>query len=206
MLALGALWAGLAGLAQAGAYDEFLRALRGDDARSVRALLVRGFDPNAPDAKGHPALLVAIRDGSLAVAEVLLSHPDIQLDSVNGSGETALMMAALQGNVDWVKRLLERGASVNRTGWTPLHYAASGPELSVVALLLERGAALDASAPNGNTPLMMAAAYGAQDAAVLMLEKGADPRVRNRAGNTAIDFALRAGRDRLAARMEKFTR
>jgi ankyrin repeat protein len=194
---------GLAGPAAAGSYEDFFRALRGDDGRAVSALLARGFDPNSPDEKGQVPLYLALRDGSVNVARVLLASPELKVDAPNGVNETPLMMAALRGDLEWTALLLQRGAQVNRSGWTPLHYAASGPEPKVVALLLDRGAALEAHSPNRTTPLMMAAGYGAIDAAELLLQRGADARPRNDAGLTAADFARRAGRDALATRIEK---
>ena len=102
--------------------------------------------------------------------------------------------------------LLARGGQVNRAGWTPLHYAASGPEPKLVALLLERGALIEAHSPNRTTPLMMAARYGANDSAVLLLQRGADVRVKNDAGFNAVDFARQAGREPLAAQLERSLR
>jgi len=112
-----------------------------------------------------------------------------------------VMMAALRGNLDWTKRLLERGARLNKPGWTPLHYAATGPEASVVAMLLERGAAIEATSPNGTTPLMMAARYGTEDAVNLLLARGAKLEAQNVQGLNAAEFARLAGRDRLAIRL-----
>ena len=89
------------------------------------------------------------------------------------------MMAALRGQLDWARRLLERGAKVHQAGWSPLHYAATGPEPKIVALLLDRGAPIDAPSPNRTTPLMMAARYGAEASVDLLLARGADKRLRN---------------------------
>src|SRR5205085_2049113 len=83
------------------------------------------------------------------LAALLLAQPAIRVDAVGPSDETPLMMAAIKGNLDWVQRLVARGAAVNRKGWTPLHYAASSPEVDVVAWLLERGAEVNALSPNG---------------------------------------------------------
>lgn len=188
--------------ARAGAYDDFFRAVRGNDARTLRALFERGFDPNTPDESGQVALYLALREDAPAVTELLLAQPDLKVDAANAVGETPLMMAALRGQQVWVERLLARGASLERDGWTPLHYAASGPAPQIVALLLDRGAAIEARSPNGTTPLMMAAGYGAIDSADLLLRRGADPKLRNANGLTAADFARRAGRDALAARLD----
>ena len=119
--------------AHAGAYEDFFRAVNVDNVRTVNQLLERGFDPNAADEKGQVGLYLALREGSLQVAEALLKHPGLKVDAVNAAHETPLMMAALRGNLEWTQRLLDRGAQLNRKGWTPLHYAASGPEPKVVA-------------------------------------------------------------------------
>lgn len=192
--------------AHAGAYEDFFKAVELDRGRTVAQLLERGFDPNSPSPDGQVALYLAMRDGLPAVAEVLLGSPRLNIDATNVAGETPLMMAALRGELAWVRRFVERGAQVNRPGWTPLHYAASGPEPGVVAYLLERGAVVDALAPNGNTALMMAARYGAIDSATLLLARGADPRLRSAAGQTAADFARGAERDKLAGRLDALVR
>jgi ankyrin repeat protein len=193
-------------LAQAGAYEDFIHAVELDNARSLAGLLQRGMDPNTRDPKGQPALTRALREDSDRVVELLLQQPGLEVDALNAAGETPLMIAALQGKLAWVQRLLQRGARVDQAGWSPLLYAASGPEPQVAALLLERGAPANGRSPNGSTPLMMAARYGAQDTVPLLLARGADPRLRNEQGLTAADFARQAGRDRLAARLEQAAR
>jgi ankyrin repeat protein len=174
-----------------------------DDARAVARLLAQGADPNAPDDKGQPPLVLALRDQQYAAAEALLKAPGLKVDAANANGETAVMMAALRGNLAWVQRLLAQGAAINRAGWTPLHYAASGPEAKVIALLLERGAAIDAVSPTGHTPLMMAAGYGTIDGATLLLARGADPRPRHPNGRDAAEFARRAGHEQLADQLQQ---
>jgi uncharacterized protein len=190
-------------LAHADDNEDFFIATRIDNDRTVRQLLAKGFDPNALSAKGDVALVVAMKEDAPKVAAALLAHPQIQLDAANQAGETALMMAALRGNEEGVRRLLERGAAVNRPGWTPLHYAASGSATALVALLLDKGADIEAPSPNGTTPLMMAARYGNQESAVLLLSRGAKARSTNQAGLNAIEFARGAGRDRLVTQLEK---
>ncbi len=192
-----------AGAARADDTEEFFIATRVDNDRTVRQLLAAGFDPNTPDPKGDVALVVALKEDAAKVAAALLAHPKIQVDATNKAGETALMMAALRGNEEWVRRLISSGAKVNRTGWTPLHYAASGGEPKLVALLLDQGADIEAASPNGSTALMMAAGYGAQDSAVLLISRGAKPRAKNLAGLDAAEFARRAGRDKLVKQLEQ---
>lgn len=192
--------------ALAGSFDDFFIAIRNDNISILGDLLRRGFDPNTADEKGQPGLTMAMQEESLRAAKLLLQQPDIRIDAPNQAGETALMMAALKGNQEGVKLLLERGAAINRPGWTPLHYAATGPAPEVVKLLLERGADVDAASPNGSTPLMLAAQYGSEDSVKLLLDRGADPSRANQRGLRAADFARLAGRDALAARLQKLQR
>ncbi|MBK6471985.1 MAG: ankyrin repeat domain-containing protein [Betaproteobacteria bacterium] len=185
---------------------DFFRAINVDDAGTVRRLLERGFDPNTISEKGQVGLYLAFRDESPKAAAALLAHPQTRIDAINKADETPLMMAALRGQLDGVRQLLDRGAAVNRPGWTPLHYAASGPEPRVVGLLLDRGAQLEALSPNRTTPLMMAARYGPEDAVDLLLARGASLSARNDAGLGPVDFAVLAGRESLAARLKATSR
>src|SRR4051812_9140822 len=110
---------------QAGAQvGNFFRAVQLDDASTVKALLAAGVNPNQPNpAGGEPALVLAVREGSMRVFQALLDHPGIQLDAPAMNGNTALMMAAFKRNRPAAEALVARGAAVNRPGWTPLHYA-----------------------------------------------------------------------------------
>ena len=194
------------GSAIAGSYDDFFIAIRNDNAGVVNDLLERGFDPNTRNAKGQPGLTVAMQEQSPKAARALLNRPTIDVNALNQAGESALMMAALKGDLASSQLLLERGALVNQSGWSPLHYAATGPEPKIVKLLLDRGADIDAGSPNGSTPLMMAAQYGSEDSIKLLLDRGADAKRRNQLDMQASDFARRAGRDSLAKRLDQAQR
>ena len=194
------------GLARAGSYEDFFEAIVRDDPVTINQLIQRGFDPSSRDPKGQTALFVALRAQSFKAAEALLGGPQPDINALNETGESALMMAALKGQLDWVKRLLERGAQVNKPGWTPLHYAATGPNPAVVQLLLDRGAEINAESPNRTTPLMMAARYGNEAGVDLLLGRGADPQRRNDLGLSAADFARDGQRPALATKLTKLLR
>jgi hypothetical protein len=189
----------------AGSFEDYFIAIRNDYAATVNDLLNRGFDPNTRNERGQPGLTIAMQEHSLKVARALLARPGVDVNALNQQGESALMMAALKGDLAGAQLLLEHGAKVNLTGWSPLHYAASGPEPELVQFLLDRGAEIDAASPNGSTPLMMAAQYGAEDSVTLLIGRGADPKRRNQLDLSAADFARKAGRDTLAKRLEQLT-
>ena len=189
--------------ASAGSFDDFFIAIKNDNAVAVADLLKRGFDPNTRDAKGQPGLTVAMQERSLKAARALLEHPAIDVNALNAAGESALMMAALKGELGGAELLLGRGAAVSLPGWSPIHYAATGPEPQLVRLLLDRGADIDAASPNGTTPLMMAAQYGSDESVKLLLQRGADLSKHNQRGMGPVDFARLSGREPVVRLLEQ---
>ena len=69
------LAAGLAPLALAADAGDFFRAIKQDNDRAMRSLLAEGLDPNLRDDRGAPGLYVALQDGALKVASVLIDSP-----------------------------------------------------------------------------------------------------------------------------------
>ena len=182
-------------IAHAGSYEDFFTAIKRDNPSAIQLLLSRGFDPDTLDPGGLSGLYLALRDESLKAANVLIDWPRTNVEIRTAKDESPLMMAALKGRLDLVKKLIARGADVNKPGWAPLHYAATGGHLEIMELLLDQNAYIDAESPNGTTPLMMAAQYGSTAAVKLLLDAGADPSLKNQLGLTAIDFANRVSRD-----------
>ena len=190
----------------AGSYEDFFRAIKIDDTPAITQLLARGFDPNTLDETGQHGLILAFKEPSLKAALALVSAPNINLNHLNASGESPLMIAAVKGELDLAEKMIKKGADVNKTGWTPLHYAASNGHMAVIKLLLENHAYIDAESPNGSTPLMMASMYGSFDAVKLLVEEGADLLIKNQQGMTAWEFAMTAQRKDSAEYLEKLTR
>jgi uncharacterized protein len=178
----------------AGSYDDFFVAITRDDPNAITELLERGFDANTVDPKGRQGLFLALQLGSLKAADVLIAWPKTQVEWRSAKDESPLMIAALKGYQEQVRKLIARDADVNKTGWTPLHYAATAGNGEMIARLLDENAYIDAESPNKTTPLMMAAMYGSTAAVRALLEAGADPTLRNQLGLSAVDFAQRGKR------------
>ena len=176
----------------ADAYIDFFRAVKIDHAPLVMSLLNRGLDPNIIEPeRGDTGLILALREDSMAVFEVLLNAPNIDLEAKTANGDNALMIACFKGNKAAVEALLAKGAEVNRPGWTPLHYAAANGRNDIVRLLLDKSAYIDAESPNRTTPMMMAARGGHIYTVKLLFDEGADATLRNDLGMNAIDFAAK---------------
>jgi len=192
-------------LSKAGSYDDFFRYIRFDQAQEIEQLLIRGFDPNTPDENGVPGIMLAVQQNSIKVALLLAKQPKIKVEYQNKHGETPLMFAALNNQLELATLLIEKGADINRKGWTPLHYASTRGNTSMMRLLIDNSAYIDAESENGTTPLMLAATDGTPLSVKLLLEEGADPTLRNRSGLNALDMAIKANREKSVYFLQIFT-
>ncbi len=194
----------LPGISTAGSFEDFFAAIQRDEGREIEKLLRRGFDPNTLSTKGSPGVTLALQLDSMNAAAALVNFSRTDINLRNANQETALMIAALRGQVKFVRALIARDADINHPGWTPLHYAASGTtehQPEIISALLDDHAYIDAGSPNGTTPLMMAARYGTEASVDLLLREGAEVGLRNQLGLNAIDFALKAERQTLAEKI-----
>jgi uncharacterized protein len=167
---------------------ELLEAARlGNESATLR-LLLRGVDPNIREKDAGPVIVFAAREKSFGVVRALATDPRTILDAPNGQKETALMYAALHGDIETVKFLVRKGAEVNREGWSPLHYASSSGHTDVIKFLLDNHAYIDAASPGNITPLMLAARHNQTTASRLLVEEGADPSLKSDQGFTAADY------------------
>ncbi|MFL6675916.1 MAG: ankyrin repeat domain-containing protein [Massilia sp.] len=200
------LWFGAAHAATREQVTSFFRAVQMDDAKTVQSMLGSTINPNEINPiGGEPALVLAVREGSMNVFKVLLAHPGTNIEAPAINGNTALMMAAFKHNKPALNALLAKGAVVDRPGWNALHYAAASGDDEIARILLQRGARIDSTSPAGTglfTPLMMAAREGHQSTALLLLQQGANPNQKNSEGLTAAQLAERAGKAQVAAALQ----
>jgi peptidoglycan/LPS O-acetylase OafA/YrhL len=90
-----------------------------------------------------------------ALKQHIASGTDLETREPAG-GSTPLMIAALYGNAEAARLLVEAGAKVNaknKEGDTALHMAAFFCHTEIVELLLENGAEVNAKNNKGETPL-----------------------------------------------------
>ena len=138
-------------------------------------------------------------DGSTA-AQLLNDHPTI-IDSRDGKGDTALIMAINRNDPDWTGFLLNKGADPNlastRTGDTPLMAAARIGFFDAAGWLLGLGAKVDGTNKLGETPLIVAVQQRQVLMIKLLLSHGADPdKVDAAQGFSARQYAERDNRSR----------
>ena len=129
-----------------------LFAARFGRANVVKALLDAGAFPAAKDHLGYTARMLAEKFEHNTVND-LFSGSTEDIDAVNADGETALMIAAKNGDVERVRKLLASGALVlakNKKGRTALSTAAENCNLEVLNELLT---VLKAQNPKLSKPL-----------------------------------------------------
>src|SRR5215475_11411561 len=117
-------------------------------------------------------------------------------------GHTALMRAALDGDIETVRALIHQGAEVNRrddNGRTALMFAVVNMHYETMKVLLEYGADVQARSTVGGTALMGAAMAGDLRMVQALLDKGADVHARLRETNeSAVNLAESHGHAEIA--------
>ena len=94
--------------------EDFVLAVANDRVDEVKRDARAGMDPNTVGPNGDPVLVTAARAGS-AKSSMCCSRP-AQRRRANAFGDTALMMAALHGQLDIVKKLRARRRRVDPPG------------------------------------------------------------------------------------------
>ncbi|XP_063633677.1 ankyrin repeat domain-containing protein 12-like isoform X3 [Cydia splendana] len=110
----------------------------------------------------------------------------------NERGETPLHVAAIRGDHDQVKKLLDQGQDPDVpdfAGWTPLHEACIYGWYQVVIVLVKGGANVNAKGLDDDTPLHDATTSGNLKMVKFLVEHGADPFVKNAKAKMPIDYA-----------------
>jgi len=113
-----------------------------------------------------------------------------------------LHFETLKGNMEGVKKLLEKGIKVDTKsgeGWTPLYTACYVGNLSLVRFFMEQGADVNIQNKEGFTPLFAAVSQGHKHVvAPLLDEYKAKVNVQSNQGTTALFHAAEGGRYSIA--------
>ena len=121
-------------------------------------------------------LIQAATSGDFNKVSKILDSKAIKSDvnAKDKNGDTALILAANNGKVEVVEKLLGKGADVNladKNGNTALIWAANNGKVEVVEKLLAKGADVNLANKDGYTALMLAASNGKVEVVKLLLNK-----------------------------------
>ncbi|MEA1911876.1 MAG: ankyrin repeat domain-containing protein [Spirochaetota bacterium] len=121
--------------------------------------LKAGFLPDSLDKNGVSLLNIAIRKGHAKIATILLEQ-GADVNSISGDrGNTPLMDAAAEVNIEIMKKLIKAGAD------------------------------LDLKSKSGQTALVLSVGRQAEESAVLLIKSGADISIKDDLGMSARKYA-----------------
>ncbi len=189
------------------------------DEGATATVLSRGGAVSARDAEGKSPLSLAYgRPESVAAARIaaslLLAGAEPERESFAyfetavlkrnvamrfAEGKTALHIAAENGQLGFVRYLLDRSAPVNAkdiSSSTPLHGAVREGYLECARVLLDAGADPNQQDSSGNTPLHLVMPVASRSAIFgALLAAGANPNMKDSYGETPLHIAARLGMD-----------
>ena len=158
----------------------------------LATLLFSCFALNA-HAEGDPSIYEIVNtENERTFSDLIMLGYDI--DDADNDGNTALMIAASLGKVNFVHFLIDNGADVNNknyNGETAMHRAAQGGNNEIIDILFAAGADLNIPDFTGKTPLMQAVAAERRFAVERLVTLGAYLNWRDKNGDSALSLAER---------------
>ncbi|HQU81519.1 MAG TPA: ankyrin repeat domain-containing protein [Pyrinomonadaceae bacterium] len=167
----------------------------------VKTLLRNGANVFLKDKTGETALSLARKNNRSAIfyrLSAAMKTPNLQAISgtkkiVDASkNPTALMIAAQNGDLAELKRLIKEGTKIDETdadGKPALFYAILSDEIYAAQTLIAAKANVNIVAGGKSTPLMTAARFGRDQMIPLLLKAGAKINEQDKFGKTALVWA-----------------
>ncbi len=138
------------------------------------------------------------RKGDVPAVKAMIEKTPRLVDARDGDGSTPLHYAALSGDPDLVRFLIDKGANVesmDAKSNTSLHIAVMNDRREAAAVLLERGAAVEARDDYQRTALILCARErGQASLGRLLIEAGADVNAKDKFGSDALELAAWRGK------------
>ena len=165
----------------------------------IESLLIAGSDTEIKNREGETPKIIAKRIGNEEI-QSLLENPDGLINTENYLGRTPLFVACLQGHIEKIKWLINKGADVNAKNKChkiprgldvhgtfvqtydetvkPKLYTAlmASQNLETIRMLIKAGADINQKDSDGNTALML---YEKDN-----WEEGAESKTSKKSGNS----------------------
>ncbi|KAL9119071.1 MAG: hypothetical protein Q9187_004372 [Circinaria calcarea] len=142
------------------------------------------------------SILQSAQDEDMPSMRAAISSDSSAVISTSDSKQTALHIAALQGNVEIAKYLIDNGTPINaqdEKGYTALTQACEQGYEGIFQLLLEAGADFEIRNFKKKTALSLAAQQGNRSMVHQLLLRGANKEQKNIWGETPLVAASRCG-------------
>ena len=160
----------------------------------VRVLLTAKADPNIANRDGDASLhgAAAANCSEETLQEIIKYGADV--NAVNRTGKTPLLLSCFYGQKDLAKVLLRAGADPSisdEQSFSSLHAAVDGRcNKDTLQTLIDHGAHTDAKRKDGATALLSACRTGQSESVMFLLESGADVNIIKPDGTTCLHLAV----------------
>ena len=154
----------------------------------VEALVRAGADVVKADNCGNAPLSVAAN----ATIATMIIERGVDVNAVNQSGQSALLLATMFNRVGVVEALVRAGADVSKAdncGNAPLSVAANA---TIATMMIERGADVNAVNKRGESVLWRTALNGCDDVVEALVQAGADVNKADQSGGAPLSVAANA--------------
>jgi uncharacterized protein len=153
------------------------------------------------------ALMQAVEKKDVEAVRQLIGS-GINVDQLDSSNDSPLIMAAYKGHTEIVRLLLEAGADVAAVDpgmqATALHAASYAGRTEAAKLLIEFGIEIDKQGPvNGYTALHDAIWENNIETARVLIDAGANLNLKSHEGQTPLDFAKAKHRKEIISLIEQ---
>lgn len=134
-------------------------AINKNDTDMIQTLVEGGVNLNVAGISSNTPLMTAVSKSLENIVRIFLTKNDINLNAINRNWNTALHMAAKNGNTVIIKMLIDKGANVdarNKQGYTPLHTAVKNNNLEAANEIINGKANVEIRADNMKRPIDIA--------------------------------------------------
>ncbi|MDX2226681.1 MAG: ankyrin repeat domain-containing protein [Verrucomicrobiae bacterium] len=173
--------------------ESLLAAAERGDSKTAHWLLLNDVSPNAADASGKTALMIAAARGDLSFIQTLAESPALEISKTHPSGLAAIHAALQNGRIEVAVALRRMGS----TEPLPLVDAVKVADTALINDLIDQAkkpetirALVNEPDPQGLSPLFWAVSLGHREISETLIRLGADVNfVSPHDGRTALIVA-----------------
>ena len=168
-------------------------AAMGNRLQAVSLLLKYGADRFIKDRQGATPFTVAVNNAASAEVLELLMAVEKNTEDYTKELTAILIKASIEGKVNTVEYMLEKGADIDGTGvrgFASIHWAAEFGHNDVLEFLLSKGADSLLELPGGGTALHRAALCSQLECVKTLIRHGTELNKRDSLGDTPLHLAI----------------